>query len=325
MAGLGVQGPPEAFCNVPLEEVAGRIGEPDRPSTARRSSSPTTTRAPTSTRTTCTPAGPAQAAATATGIPAKVYLSTMRGSSWRKIWEALRAARRGGAATGQETRNAPAARLSPRSGSRPRSTSARCSTRKREALFAHGSQINGDSWFSKIPPEVAEEAFGYEYFIRVADTTGAPLPEDRPVRGAANRGMTGRWRTGPASRAATSTRRRDPVPPRRPGSRRRRAAADPDEFTERRKALAATRRGPRDRRSGRGRSPRCASRPARPGWSTGWSGPTRARRPGSPTSPAALRDAEQAKDGPPAARAVRGARPADRCAHRPGARRRGRA
>ena len=49
--------------------------------------------------------------------------------------------------------------------------------RKRAALFAHGSQIN-DSWFSKIPPEIVEQAFGYEYFIRVADTTGAPLPED---------------------------------------------------------------------------------------------------------------------------------------------------
>jgi LmbE family N-acetylglucosaminyl deacetylase len=49
--------------------------------------------------------------------------------------------------------------------------------RKRAALLAHGSQIN-DSWFSKLPVEVAEEAFGYEYFIRIVDTTGAPLPED---------------------------------------------------------------------------------------------------------------------------------------------------
>jgi hypothetical protein len=48
---------------------------------------------------------------------------------------------------------------------------------KREALFAHGSQIN-DSWFSKLPPEIAEATFGRESFIRVSDTTGAPLPED---------------------------------------------------------------------------------------------------------------------------------------------------
>ena len=49
--------------------------------------------------------------------------------------------------------------------------------RKRDALFAHASQIR-ESWFSKIPPEVAEQAFGRESFIRASDTTGAPVPED---------------------------------------------------------------------------------------------------------------------------------------------------
>jgi len=49
--------------------------------------------------------------------------------------------------------------------------------RKREALLAHRSQIT-DSWFSKIPPEVAQQAFGRESFIRATDTTGDPLPED---------------------------------------------------------------------------------------------------------------------------------------------------
>ena len=48
--------------------------------------------------------------------------------------------------------------------------------RKRTALFAHGSQID-DSWFTKIPPEIAEQAFGYEYFIRAVDSTGAAIPE----------------------------------------------------------------------------------------------------------------------------------------------------
>jgi hypothetical protein len=48
--------------------------------------------------------------------------------------------------------------------------------RKRAALFAHGSQIN-DSWFSKVPDSIREEVFGYEFFIRSVDTTGAPLPE----------------------------------------------------------------------------------------------------------------------------------------------------
>jgi hypothetical protein len=50
-------------------------------------------------------------------------------------------------------------------------------SRKREALFAHASQIQ-ESWFSKIPPEIAEATFGYENFIRARDVTGAPVPED---------------------------------------------------------------------------------------------------------------------------------------------------
>jgi LmbE family N-acetylglucosaminyl deacetylase len=49
--------------------------------------------------------------------------------------------------------------------------------RKRDALLAHASQIQ-DSWFSKIPPDVAEGAFGRESFIRASDSTGAPVPED---------------------------------------------------------------------------------------------------------------------------------------------------
>jgi len=47
---------------------------------------------------------------------------------------------------------------------------------KRNALMAHRSQIE-DSWFSKIPPDVAAEAFGQESFVRVTDKTGAPVPE----------------------------------------------------------------------------------------------------------------------------------------------------
>jgi LmbE family N-acetylglucosaminyl deacetylase len=167
---------PEAFSNVPLEEVAGRIGgliamyrpqvlvtyddqgayqHPDHVHASRA----------------------AQAAAAATGIPAKLYLSTWRSSSWRKIWEALRAA---GA-------DVPAGDEAEDRSSRAVQSEERITTtidirpvleRKREALYAHGTQINGDSWFGKIPPEIVEEAFGYEYFIRVADTTGAPLPED---------------------------------------------------------------------------------------------------------------------------------------------------
>jgi hypothetical protein len=49
--------------------------------------------------------------------------------------------------------------------------------RKRDALFAHSSQIS-ESWFSKIPADIAEATFGRESFVRATDSTGAPLPED---------------------------------------------------------------------------------------------------------------------------------------------------
>jgi hypothetical protein len=50
-------------------------------------------------------------------------------------------------------------------------------SRKRAALMSHASQIS-ESWFSQIPPEIAEQVFGQEHFIRARDTTGAPVPED---------------------------------------------------------------------------------------------------------------------------------------------------
>lgn len=48
--------------------------------------------------------------------------------------------------------------------------------RKREALAAHGSQLD-ESWWSKIPPDLWSDIFGEESFIRVHDTTGAGVPE----------------------------------------------------------------------------------------------------------------------------------------------------
>ena len=167
---------PDAFSNVPLEEVAGRIGgliAKYRPQVLVTYDDQGAYQHPDHVHA----SRAAQAAAAETGIPAKLYLSTMRGSSWRKIWEALRAA---GAEVpnweDDEERTQRAVqseeRITTTIDIRP------VLERKREALFAHGTQINGDSWFGKIPPEIVEEAFGYEYFIRAADTTGAPLPEN---------------------------------------------------------------------------------------------------------------------------------------------------
>jgi LmbE family N-acetylglucosaminyl deacetylase len=165
---------PNAFCNVPLEEVADRIGaliaqyqpqvvisyddkgmyqHPDHVHAARA----------------------AAAAVEASGLPAKFYQTAMRPSSWRKIWEALRE-------LGAEV---PDREVTAEQQAQMEEAEARITTsvdirpvleRKREALFAHASQIQ-ESWFSKIPPEIATEAFGYETFIRALDKTGTPVPE----------------------------------------------------------------------------------------------------------------------------------------------------
>jgi LmbE family N-acetylglucosaminyl deacetylase len=165
---------PDAFCNIPLDDVADRIGDlidKYRPQVLVTYDDQGAYQHPDHVHA----SQAAQAAAKATGVPAKVYLSTMRGSSWRKIWEALREAGeevRTWDEDEERTRRALASeeRITTTVDIRP------VLSRKREALFAHGSQID-DSWFSKIPREVSETAFGYEYFIRAVDTTGAALPE----------------------------------------------------------------------------------------------------------------------------------------------------
>ncbi|MGD0062615.1 MAG: PIG-L family deacetylase [Streptosporangiaceae bacterium] len=119
----------------------------------------------------------AQAAFASSGIPAKLYLSAMRGSDWRKVWDALRE-------LGEEAPDFE--QMDPEARRQAAASEERITTsvdirsvlnRKRDALFAHGSQIS-ESWFSKIPEDIAEATFGHENFIRASDTTGAPLPED---------------------------------------------------------------------------------------------------------------------------------------------------
>src|SRR5215469_14569355 len=155
---------PEAFSNVPVEEVATRISgliEAYRPQVLVSYDDQGAYQHPDHVHASLA----AQAAAAATGIPAKLYLSTWRSSSWRKIWDALRAA-------GEDVPNW---EVDEDRGRRALESEDRITTtidirpvleRKRAALFAHGSQID-DSWFSKIPREVAEQAFGYEYFIKI--------------------------------------------------------------------------------------------------------------------------------------------------------------
>ena len=166
---------PDAFCNIPIETVADRIGgliTKYQPQVLVTYDDRGAYQHPDHVHASLA----AQAAAKATGIPAKVYLSTWKGSNWRKIWEALRAA---GEDVPEGAEDEDRSQRALESEERITTTIDIRSVldRKRDALFAHGSQIN-DSWFSKIPQEISEAAFGYEYFIRVADSTGAPLPEN---------------------------------------------------------------------------------------------------------------------------------------------------
>jgi LmbE family N-acetylglucosaminyl deacetylase len=165
---------PEAFCNIPLDEVAGRIAElieryqpqvvitydpdgayqhPDHVHAAR-----------------C-----AIAAVERTGVPAKLYLTAMRRSDWRKIFDALREA-------GEDV---PEWEMTEEEERQVKASEERITTevdiravldRKRAALLAHASQIE-DSWFSKIPSHIVEAAFGQETFIRARNETQASVPE----------------------------------------------------------------------------------------------------------------------------------------------------
>ena len=79
----------EAFCNIPLAEVAGRIGtliERYRPQVLVSYDPEGPYQHPDHVHA----ARAAAAAARDTGIPAKFYLTAMRPSDWQKIWAALR-------------------------------------------------------------------------------------------------------------------------------------------------------------------------------------------------------------------------------------------
>lgn len=166
---------PDAFCNIPQAKVAARITgliERYRPQVLISYDDQGPYQHPDHLHASLC----AQAAFADSGIPAKLYLSAIRGSDWRKIREALR----------EQGVDVPNFEPDPEVLRRGELAEQRITTtvdirpvlaRKRDALFAHGSQIS-ESWFSKIPPEIAEATFGRESFIRVSDSAGAPLPED---------------------------------------------------------------------------------------------------------------------------------------------------
>jgi LmbE family N-acetylglucosaminyl deacetylase len=166
----------DAFCNVPEADVAARIAaliEHYQPQVLITYDDQGPYQHPDHVHA----SRAAQAAFTKSGIPAKLYLTAMRRSDWLKIFEALRE-------LGEEV---PAFEdMDPEAKRQADLSEQRVTTsvdirpvlaKKRDALFAHGSQIS-ESWFSKIPLEVTEATFGHEHFIRASDSTGAPIPED---------------------------------------------------------------------------------------------------------------------------------------------------
>jgi LmbE family N-acetylglucosaminyl deacetylase len=167
---------PDAFCNIPQAEVAARLTgliEKYRPQVLITYDDRGLYQHPDHVHASVC----AQAAFAESGIPAKLYLSAIRGSDWRKINDALREA-------GVDV---PDFEETPEALQQAIEAEQRITTtvdiravldRKREALFAHGSQMGEATWFSKIPGDVAQDTFGHEHFIRAADRTGAPLPED---------------------------------------------------------------------------------------------------------------------------------------------------
>jgi LmbE family N-acetylglucosaminyl deacetylase len=167
---------PDAFCNVPQSVVAGRIGaliERYRPQVVITYDADGAYQHPDHVHA----ARCAVAAVEATGIPDKLYLTAMRRSSWRELWDALR--ERGVEVPDMRDIDEDMLR-------QMEETERRITTtvdirdvldRKRAALLSHASQIR-ESWFNKIPPDLAVRVFGQESFIRARDTTGAPVPED---------------------------------------------------------------------------------------------------------------------------------------------------
>lgn len=165
---------PNAFCNVPLENVIDRIAaliETYRPQVVITYDPDGAYQHPDHVHAARAGIG----AVEKTDIPAKLYLSAMRRSEWQKIFEALRAA-------GEDV---PEWEMSEEEVRQIEESEARITTeidirsvldRKRDALMAHASQIT-DSWFSKIPPDVVQSAFGREWFIRARNQTQAPVPE----------------------------------------------------------------------------------------------------------------------------------------------------
>jgi LmbE family N-acetylglucosaminyl deacetylase len=172
---------PDAFCNIPTEQVAERIGgliEQYRPQVVISYDPKGMYQHPDHVHA----AVSAEAAVRLTGSPATFYQTAMRGSDWRKLWQALR--EQGVPGLPEEREFTDEMRRQSEEAERRITTTVDITSvleRKREALFAHASQIQ-ESWFSKVPAEIAAQVFGKENFVLVSGLGSAsdrlPVPED---------------------------------------------------------------------------------------------------------------------------------------------------
>jgi LmbE family N-acetylglucosaminyl deacetylase len=110
-------------------------------------------------------------------IPAKLYLIARRRRDWEELRRRLEA--QGVEMPARRPVSPEAQRRMDEIESSITTTidTARVAHRKRAALAAHASQLDG-SWWLTLPEEAIATVFGRETFIRAYDTTGAPLPED---------------------------------------------------------------------------------------------------------------------------------------------------
>jgi LmbE family N-acetylglucosaminyl deacetylase len=176
MADWEHKGHADAFCNVPVDEAADKLAKlfesyrPDVVVTYNEESGYNHPDHIQASRVT-------MAAVERTGIPKKVYLTGMRGNRFARMRELL-------AEQGVEL--PPMPERPPEWVKKMEAQEARINAviditafvdRKLEALRTHASQIQ-DSFWGKIPAEALAQVFAEESFIRVHDTTGAPLPED---------------------------------------------------------------------------------------------------------------------------------------------------
>jgi LmbE family N-acetylglucosaminyl deacetylase len=171
MAGWESNRHPDAFCNAPIDEVADRLVsliERYRPQVLVTYDSDGGYGHPDHIRTHLV----TMTALERTQVVSKVYL-TARTVEFRQRMQAARA-----------TLGSGSGGVSPPSviGTNDERITTRVDTcmvadRHRAALAAHESQLSGTHWLG-MPADVFNSLFDEETFVRYADSTGSPVPED---------------------------------------------------------------------------------------------------------------------------------------------------